>query len=68
MKGKTIINATVIMGFAIGWLGFWYHESQIVQAQMNDLNVRVAKVETLQPDLVNRLDRIESMLDKMSNK
>jgi hypothetical protein len=65
VKGKTALSTATIIGLTLGGLGFWYAENKEASARDNAISERVTKIETLQPDLVNRLERIENKLDKL---
>jgi len=60
IKGKTTVNV-VIVGMGLSWLTFWYF-------QQTALSERVTKIETLQPQLIQRLDRIEVKIDNINEK
>lgn len=60
---STISVAIVLLG--ISFLSFWYYEQKDADAQVGDLNMRITKVETLQPELIKRLDLMDSKIDQL---
>ena len=64
MKGKTTISVAIV-SMGLGFLSFLYFESKGIVSEVHAISERVTRVETLQPGLVERLDRIETKIDNL---
>ncbi len=62
MKGKTTISV-VMVSMGLGFLSFLYFESKGIVSEVHAISERVTRVETLQPELIQRLDRMENKID-----